>query len=91
MKYSAIHEFKELLKVINSTRLRSFATSLKQAAPNGFTIGKPLEECSDGSNGNIVDTIKSIEEAEDIPFTILEILVKTEISNRFIKNTQWDS
>ena len=84
--YSAQREFKELVKVIDDTRLKSFAKSLLMAQPINFKIGPPLTECVDeNENGNIVDTIRAIEEADTIPFTIIQMIVSEEIVKRFIK------
>ena len=86
--YSAIHEFKELCKVIDNDRLKSFTKSLKDSEPDGFkSMGKPLIECKDSEiNGDIVDTILSIEGASGITHSMLNMIVQSEVTDRFINN-----
>lgn len=87
--YSAENEFKKLVAVIDDDRLRRFAIALKHSKPVGFTSGRPLIKCRDiNEDGNLVDTLKSIEGAMDIRYMILDMSVKQEIYRRFINKSQ---
>lgn len=84
--YSATHEFKELVKVIPNDRLKSFAKTLLDSAPNGMKDpGKPMTECRDPEmKGDLIDTLLSIEQAVHINHSMLTLIVQNEVTKRYV-------